>query len=77
MSTFTAFVSISFRLFGNVFAGFLVFSLIYGLFTQPFWPREIRYFNLVAIFIAPLHLYFDFFSAFLQSSVFVVLTLTY
>lgn len=78
VSMLTSFVSISFRLFGNILAGFLLLSLLYTFFvTSSVLPTEVKYFNIFAILIAPFHLYFDFFSGFLHSMVFIFLTLTY
>lgn len=60
-------ISLSFRLFGNVLAGLILMSLVYGLTPL-----------LVQIGIpAALHAYFDLFSGALQTYIFCVLSLTF
>ena len=60
-------ISLSFRLFGNVLAGMIFMSLVYGLL-----PIYMRF-----ALPAALHAYFDLFSGVLQTYVFCVLSLTF
>jgi len=60
-------ISLSFRLFGNVLAGMIFMSLVYGLL-----PIYLRF-----ALPAALHAYFDLFSGVLQTYVFCVLSLTF
>jgi len=60
-------ISLSFRLFGNVLAGMIIMSLVYGLF-----PVYLRF-----IVPAALHAYFDLFSGVLQTYIFCMLSLTF
>lgn len=80
-SVWTPLVSMSFRIFGNILAGIILMTLVYGLTGSissaifSFLPEG---FN--TIFIAPfvtpwLHLYFDLFSAFIQTLVFISLSM--
>ena len=60
-------VSLSFRLFGNVLAGTIMMSLLYGLlpvFLRFVWP-------------AALHAFFDLFAGVLQTYIFCILSLTF
>ncbi|WP_029513422.1 F0F1 ATP synthase subunit A [Mycoplasmopsis primatum] len=74
---FSPLISISFRVFGNIIGGSTIMLMIYSFFgwlwslmipsSQP-WP-------LLGLVITPfLHLYFDLFSAFIQTLVFCSLT---
>ncbi len=79
---FGTLISMSFRLFGNITAGTIMMQLVYsacqllsnglvGLFTN----LNGNAFNFVGVLIAPaLHAYFDVFSGFIQTLVFVTLT---
>ena len=79
---FSTMVSMSVRLFGNILCGGIMMQLIYtftqfvsskivGLFTS----SDIYVFNFVAPIVAPLlHAYFDLFAGFIQTLVFVTLT---
>jgi F-type H+-transporting ATPase subunit a len=60
-------ISLSFRLFGNIVAGMIIMSLIYGL-----TPVFIK-------FIVPsvLHFYFDLFAGVLQAYIFSILSLSF
>lgn len=60
-------VSLSFRLFGNVLAGMILMTLLYGLA-----PIYVRFF-----LPAALHVYFDLFSGILQTYIFCVLSLAF
>ncbi len=60
-------VSLSFRLFGNILGGYVIMSMIYVAL-----PWFLRWFV-----PAPLHIYFDMFSAVLQTFIFCILSLTF
>lgn len=60
-------ISLSFRLFGNIFGGFVIMGMIYALFPM------ILKFGLPGIF----HIYFDIFSGILQAFIFVILSMTF
>jgi len=60
-------VSLSFRMFGNVLAGLILLSLLYGLA-----PVFLRF-----LLPVPLHIYFDLVSGGLQAFVFTILSLSY
>lgn len=75
LSMWAPLLSLTFRLFGNAISGWVLMSIVY-------WALEnlstlifgLPYF--VAPVIAPaLHLYFDLFSGFIQTTVFVMLTM--
>lgn len=72
-------VSLSVRLFGNVIAGATIMSLLYA-FTG--WISSIipviGNFNFFGVIVAPiLHLYFDLFSGFLQTFIFISLSIIF
>ncbi len=79
---FSTMISMSLRLFGNILCGGIMMQLVYsatqslsnwivGLFTK----SSIEVFNFIGPLIAPvLHAYFDLFSGFIQTLVFVTLT---
>ena len=80
-SVWTPLVSMSFRIFGNILAGIILMTLVYGLTGSissavfSFLPEGLN-----TIFLAPLvtpwlHLYFDLFSAFIQTLVFISLSM--
>ena len=81
---FSTILSMSLRLFGNVLCGGIIMSLIYsftgfvsdtivGLFASSGSP-----FNFVAPILAPvLHAYFDVFSGFIQTLIFITLTMVF
>ena len=81
---FSTILSMSLRLFGNVLCGGIIMSLIYsftefvssalvGLFTS-----SGSVFNFVAPVLAPvLHAYFDVFSGFIQTLIFITLTMVF
>ena len=75
ISQFAPFISISFRIFGNSLAGFVIMFLLYDSLGQ--LVSELKYFNLFAIVTVPFHFYFDAFSGFIQSFIFIMLTFTY
>jgi F-type H+-transporting ATPase subunit a len=76
-------VSMSFRIFGNILTGFILMSLVYYTLGE---LSSIIFFFLPdgfnSIFIAPLiapwlHLYFDVFSAYIQTLVFISLSMLF
>lgn len=60
-------ISLSFRLFGNIFGGFVIMGMVYNLF-----PLLLKL-GLPGI----LHIYFDVFSGVLQAFIFVILSMTF
>jgi F-type H+-transporting ATPase subunit a len=81
ISVWAPLVSMSFRIFGNILSGIILMTLVYGLMGSissaifSFLPAGLN-----SIFIAPfvtpwLHLYFDLFSAFIQTLVFISLSM--
>ena len=78
---FSTMISMSIRLFGNILCGTIMMQLIYGA-TQALSNAIVGLFgksetiNFMAPIIAPiLHAYFDLFSGFIQTLVFVTLTM--
>lgn len=72
-------ISMSFRLFGNVLSGSIIMSLLYSftlyLSQLLFGPTS---FNVFGPIIAPvLHAYFDIFSGFIQTFIFITLTMVF
>ena len=74
LSMWAPLLSITFRLFGNAIAGYVIMKLIYWAFDQiiigsiSFAP--------LAMFVTPiLHEYFDIFSGFIQTTVFTLLSM--
>ena len=78
---FSTMISMSIRLFGNILCGTIMMQLIYGatqglsnMIGKLFGADNV--FNFMAPVIAPvLHAYFDLFSGFIQTLVFVTLTM--
>jgi F-type H+-transporting ATPase subunit a len=60
-------ISLSFRLFGNIFGGFVIMGMVYELF-----PTFLK-FGLPGV----LHIYFDVFAGVLQSFIFIVLSMVF
>lgn len=83
LGKFTIIISMSLRLFGNILCGSIIMSLIYAgaqglsnLIGSIFGAGGI--FNFLGPVIAPLfHAYFDIFAGFIQTLVFVTLTLVF
>lgn len=71
-TNFVPMLSLGVRLFGNAFAGFCIMTLLYQTFYALF-----NHFGLIlAPMIMPvLHAYFDLFSGFIQTIVFVMITM--
>lgn len=81
LSMWSPLISISFRLFGNAIAGWVLMSLVYyaleniSILIFSFLPTGVGSL-FIAPFIAPiLHLYFDLFSGFIQTTVFCMLSM--
>ena len=81
VTVWTPLISMSFRIFGNMLAGVILMTLLYGFLG---WLSSVIFAFLPAglntIFLAPiiapwLHLYFDLFSAFIQTLVFISLSM--
>lgn len=72
VTNFVPMISLGIRLFGNAFAGFCIMTLLYQTFYALF-----NHFGLIlAPVIMPfLHAYFDLFSGFIQTIVFVMITM--
>lgn len=66
----TPILSLSLRLFGNITAGVIIMELVYGAL------RSLSVFAMAFIPV-PLHFYFDIFDGFLQTMVFVILTMEF
>ncbi len=79
ISAITPLISISFRLWGNIFAGSLVMSLWFYLFA--YMSQSVPFlgaFNILAgITAAPIHAYFDLLCGCIQALVFTLLTMVY
>lgn len=86
LSMWAPLLSLSLRLFGNALSGYCIMSLIYyslegvsrvifgGSFGDPLGPTSM----LITPIATPiLHLYFDMFSGFIQTTVFTMLTLIF
>ena len=77
ISMWAPLISLSFRMFGNACAGMVLMNLVYGCFSS---LSEMLFNGLelpiAAIAVAPiLHAYFDIFSAFIQTLIFVYLSM--
>lgn len=74
--TIAPLVSMSLRLFGNITSGAVIMTLLYQFtgWLSSFIPY-IGGFNIISLIVTPwLHMYFDLFSGFLQSFLFISLT---
>lgn len=82
----TPLISISFRLWGNIFAGVLIVSLVYNLplvilsgsvsnILEPTFDHPIVI--LASLIAPPLHLFFDLMTGTIQAFVFLILTMVY
>lgn len=71
-TNFVPMISLGMRLFGNAFSGFAIMTLVYGAMSQIG-----NGFGLIASpFVMPfLHAYFDLFSGFIQTLVFIMVTM--
>ena len=71
-------ISLGFRLFGNIVAGIIIMSLLYGAlggFTEMLLGITVPLFQ--AGVPAVLHIYFDMFAGLLQSFIFTMLTMVF
>jgi F-type H+-transporting ATPase subunit a len=79
MSTIAPLISISFRLWGNIFAGGLVVSLWFYV-TGMIYDKipVVGIINLLGgLTVPPIHMYFDLLCALIQALVFTLLTMVY
>jgi F-type H+-transporting ATPase subunit a len=83
ISVWAPLISMSFRIFGNILSGFILMSLIYFSLGElssmifSFLPAGLNSI-LISPFIAPwFHLYFDLFAAFIQTLVFISLSMLF
>jgi F-type H+-transporting ATPase subunit a len=80
-TVWTPLISMSFRIFGNILAGIILMTLLYGFLGQlsslifSFLPAGLNTAFLAPIVAPWLHLYFDVFSAFIQTLVFISLSM--
>jgi F-type H+-transporting ATPase subunit a len=79
---FSTMISMSIRLFGNILCGTIMMQLVYGASQAlsnaiaSFFGQKGGVFNFMGPIIAPvLHAYFDLFAGFIQTLVFVTLTM--
>jgi F-type H+-transporting ATPase subunit a len=76
---FAPLISISFRLWGNIFAGSLIIAMVLSATSSTvdsILPFE--FFDFFGLFaLLPLHLYFDILSGVIQTLVFCLLTMVY
>ena len=78
--TIAPLLSMSLRLFGNLLSGSIIMELVYNLgntISNVFWSlfgiKDV--FNFIGpIIAAPLHVYFDLFSGFIQTYIFIMLS---
>ncbi|MGE5630959.1 MAG: F0F1 ATP synthase subunit A [Caulobacteraceae bacterium] len=68
LEKFTPVLSMSLRLFGNITAGVIIMELVYSAL------RSVSVFAMAFVPV-PLHFYFDIFDGFIQTMVFVILTM--
>ena len=76
IAMFAPIISLSFRMFGNALSGMIIMQLVYwGSETLTGLILDVPGLNIFGPFLAPvLHVYFDIFSAVIQTMVFVYLT---
>lgn len=73
---FSSLLSMSLRLFGNILAGGILMSLVYS--ATGYVSGLIADFNFLGPIIAPvLHAYFDVFAGFIQTLIFITLTVVF
>lgn len=83
ISMWAPLLSLTFRLFGNAISGWVLMSIVYSALENlsgmifSFIPSEFNQ-AILAPFITPiLHAYFDLFSGFIQTTVFIFLTMIF
>jgi F-type H+-transporting ATPase subunit a len=74
VSKLASIISISFRLFGNIFGGFIISSIYFGIIQGSWWKESFGIFSGMNFVI---RLFFGIFEGFLQAFVFTMLTVTY
>lgn len=80
-TVWTPLISMSFRIFGNILAGIILMTLLYGFLGSissaifSFLPAGLNQIFLAPLVAPWLHLYFDLFSAFIQTLVFISLSM--
>ncbi len=79
VSQFAPLISISFRLWGNIFAGSLIASmLLFSTDSAMDAMLPFKFFNIIGVFVLlPIHIYFDLLSGVIQALVFMLLTMVY
>ncbi len=79
VSQFAPLISISFRLWGNIFAGSLIASmLLFSTDSAMDAMLPFKFFNVIGVFaLLPIHIYFDLLSGVIQALVFMLLTMVY
>ncbi|GMO16872.1 MAG: F0F1 ATP synthase subunit A [Mycoplasmoidaceae bacterium] len=78
-SQFAPLISISLRLWGNIFAGTIITSMLL-VSTDSAMNNMLtfKFFNIIGVFVLlPIHIYFDLLSGFIQAFVFMLLTMVY
>ena len=73
LSIFSTFLSLSLRLFGNAFAGYLLSMLFYKMLVY-FWSFQKGIFAFFYFFSPFFHIYFDIVSGFIQIFIFITLS---
>lgn len=76
ISMWAPLISLSFRLFGNACAGWVLMELVYGVFqmiSEAIFGGA--HLPIAAVVTPALHAYFDVFSGFIQTAIFVYLTM--
>lgn len=82
MGSVSQLISISFRLWGNIFAGALILTLLYAI-PSVFFGRNPKVLDpgpemlIFSIITPPFHFYFDLFAGSIQAFVFTLLTMVY
>lgn len=75
LSKFSSLLSLSIRMFGNALAGSILMFLVYWA-TGSLSNLIFEHFNIFGVIIAPVfHAYFDIFGAFIQTLIFVLLSM--
>jgi F-type H+-transporting ATPase subunit a len=75
----TPLISLSFRLWGNIFAGTLIVTMLLNSTNSAMNSMlPFQFFNVLGVFVlVPLHIYFDLLSGLIQAFVFLLLTMVY
>lgn len=82
VGSFTSLISISLRLWGNMFAGGLILSLFYSIpmaiaGTNPLIHSANKWVLIAGVFAPPINAYIDLLAGVVQTIVFVMLTMVY